>query len=67
LRDSFKVTKGQLAKLVNIIEGTDLMEATLRQVTVEGRNGILVTWVESDQMGDVKHKALVVGDGVVKL
>ena len=65
--ERFKVTKKQLRELLQAVDGTDFQEVTLTSITVEGKRGILAKWTEFDQMGDVSHRALVIGDGVVKL
>lgn len=65
--ERFKVTKGQLVKLVEAIEGTDLQEVSLRPTVVERRKGILATYTLMDQVGEERRQVLVIGDGVVKL
>jgi hypothetical protein len=62
-----KVTKGQLAKLLEAIPGTDLMMVELKPTQVEGQPALMATVEVDDRMESHKERYLVVGDGVVKL
>ncbi|HEY6568571.1 MAG TPA: hypothetical protein VI341_13730 [Actinomycetota bacterium] len=62
-----KVKKGQLAKLLEAIPGTDLMEIELRPTQVEGKPALLALFTERGGKEEVGVRLLVVGDGVVRL
>lgn len=62
-----RVTKGQMAKLLEAIPGTDLMEIQLRPTQVEGKAALLATFKEHGGKDEVTVRLLVVGDGVVRL
>lgn len=68
-RDDIVVTKGQLARLLDEISGTDLLEVRLSAYELEGKHGLLAQYVlDNGRQGeDEKVKVLVIGKGVVRL
>jgi hypothetical protein len=65
--DGVKVTKGQLTRLLNEIEGTDLLEIELRPTNVEDAPALLAIVTREEQRDSYTERWLVAGNGVVKL
>ncbi len=65
--NSIRVKKGQLAKLIEAVGGTDLQDIELRPTAVGDKSGLLAVVKIIDQTGDYEEQYLVIGDGVVKL
>lgn len=61
------LTKGQLQRALEMVKGTDLMSVTLQRVMVDGQQGVLLSYAEGDFFGEIEHKLLVIGEGVVEL
>lgn len=67
VRDGVKLTKGQLKKLVDAIEGTDLMEVEIRPTSIEDKPALIAEYDEEDGRETINRRLLVAGDGVVRL
>lgn len=64
--ESIRVTKGQLTKLLEAIEGPDLKEIELRPTSIEDKPALIAEITEGDR-DKTKVRFLIAGNGVVRL